>query len=193
MEPGAYCRPLVMFNTKIELHLRPSNYIYAEGNSNQKEEIMSEFISNPASIRQRKQQELILYQHRVHAVCTVQTFMHVFSGPMLYMFIKYYQLMGWKVIVYDRFGLYQKYLQELLSLPGVDYYPFTVYQLAQPSKYSTAYRASQGTDMKTFYKMEVNWGFSSKKLADTADQDADKTRTVPFKTKNGLGKIGFLS
>jgi hypothetical protein len=30
-----------------------------------------------------------------------------------------------RVIVYDRFGLHQVDVQSLLSLPGVDYYPFT--------------------------------------------------------------------
>jgi hypothetical protein len=27
--------------------------------------------------------------------------------------------------VYDRFGLHYEHVKELLSLPGVDYYPFT--------------------------------------------------------------------
>lgn len=34
--------------------------------------------------------------------------------------------------------------------------------------------------MKTFYKMEMNWGYKAKKLADTADQDMDKTRTYDY-------------
>ena len=39
-----------------------------------------------------------------------------------------------------------------------------VYQLTQPGKYNFAFAKRQGSDYKTFYKMEVNWGFSSKKV-----------------------------
>jgi len=53
-------------------------------------------------------------------------------------------------------------------------------QLAHPSKYNTDYLVKQGTELKSFYKMEVNWGYSSKKIADTPDQDADKTRTYDY-------------
>eukprot|EP00981_Chlorochromonas_danica_P013524 scaffold6421_cov251-Ochromonas_danica.AAC.18 len=196
MEPGYYCRPLADHVVQIELHLRPSNYgilstNYSNSNGNKAnggggsassvgEEIVSEFLSNPAAIRKKKQMTSLREQPRHHAVCTVQTFQHAFSGPMLYMFVAYYQKLGWHVIIYDRFGFHRPFLEDLLKLPGVDYYPFTVYQLAQTSKYNTKYRESQGTEMKTFYKMEVNWGFSSKKLADTADQDMDKTRTYDY-------------
>lgn len=38
----------------------------------------------------------------------------------------------------------------------------------------------QGTAFRTYYKMERNWGYSSKELADTADQDADKARTYDY-------------
>lgn len=44
---------------------------------------------------------------------------------MLFMFVSYYHRMGWRVIVYDRFGLHWQFIKELLSLPGFDYYPFT--------------------------------------------------------------------
>ena len=39
------------------------------------------------------------HQHRRHAVCTVQTFKNQFSGSMLYFFITYYQLMGWRYVI----------------------------------------------------------------------------------------------
>ena len=48
---------------------------------------------------------------------------------MLYLFVAYYQRMGWTVIVYDRFGLHRAYLEELLALPGVFYHPYTVLQV----------------------------------------------------------------
>ena len=34
--------------------------------------------------------------------------------------------------------------------------------------------------MKYFYKMEKNWGYAGSTIADTADQDADKTRTYDY-------------
>lgn len=73
-------------------------------------------------------------------------------------------MLYYRVIVYDRFGMHYEYVKELLDLPGVDYYPFTVYELAQPKKYNPEYLARQGTDLKSFYKLEVNWGYSSKKV-----------------------------
>jgi hypothetical protein len=68
------------------------------------------------------------------------------------------------VIIYDRFGSHYTFIQDLLHLPGIDYYPFTVYELAQPSKYNPQYLRKQGTDLKSFYKTEANWGYTSKKV-----------------------------
>lgn len=96
------------------------------------------------------------------------------------MFVAYYQLMGWRVIVYDRFGMHYDFIKELLHLPGFDYYPFTVYQLTEPSKYNAEYASKQECVLKSFYKMEVNWGYTARKIADTADQDGDKTRTYDY-------------
>lgn len=140
MEPGYFCRPLADHVVQIELHLRPSNFGILSVNhsashgskdngkgsaSNVAEEIVSEFLSNPAAIRKKKQMALLRQYPRHHAVCTVQTFQHAFSGPMLYMFVAYYQKLGWHVIIYDRFGFHRPFLEDLLKLPGVDYYPFT--------------------------------------------------------------------
>lgn len=192
MEKGSYCRPLAELPARVELHLRPSHYNESvEGSSLPadfkeraewwaKREIASEFNANPSALRRKAIKALATREGRPHAVCTVQTFKHNFSGPMLYFFIAYHQLMGWRVIVYDRFGVHREYVKDLLHLPGVDYYPFTAYQLVQPSKYNARYRDSMATTMRTFYKMEVNWGFTSAKLADTADQDMDKTRTYDY-------------
>jgi hypothetical protein len=103
MEQGYYCRPLSEFTNKIEVHLRPSQYtdpsIFDSSIDTSKlisDEIVSEFTSTPTAIRQRKNKVMMLDDHRTHAVCTVQTFMHTFSGPMLYMFVAYYQMMGWR-------------------------------------------------------------------------------------------------
>lgn len=69
-----------------------------------------------------------------------------------------------RVIIYDRFGAHHAFIQDLLHLPGIDYYPYTVYELAQPSKYNLQYLRKQGTDLKSFYKTEANWGYTSKKV-----------------------------
>jgi hypothetical protein len=130
-------------------------------------------------VRKQFIKELMAEDPRPHAVCTVQTFRNPQSGPLLYMFVVYYIKMGWTVIVYDRFGYHREFVEELLHWSGFHYHPYTVFQLAQPDKYNDAYARSQGFDMKTFYKMERNWGYKGK-LADTADQDQDKTKTYDF-------------
>ena len=57
------------------------------------------------------------------------------------------------VIVYDRFGLHREYLESILTSHGFYYHPFTVYQLAQPSKYNSEYAKRQGFGNKYYYKM----------------------------------------
>jgi hypothetical protein len=98
---------------------------------------------------------------------------------MMYAFAVYYQSLGWRVIIYDRFGLHKEHMQSLLHLPGIDYYEYTVLQLAMPSKYNQKYKEEQGRDRKFYYRMEKNWGYTGRQ-ADTADQDQDKTRTYDF-------------
>lgn len=139
-------------------------------------------LITPAAIRQHMaiQYQLIHKNLSLNAVCAVQTFRNPQSGPMLYLFVKFYIDMGWHVIVYDRFGYHLEFLEELLHEPGFHYHPYTIMQLAQPSKYNDTYAAMQGFDMKYFYKMEKNWGYVAKRQADTADQDQDKTRTYDY-------------
>lgn len=191
MQQGYYCRPLSEYSAMVEVHLRPTSYAYSyeefpsgkpklPAGKEAEQEVVGEVLSNPVEVRDMQRKALIRTDYRPHAVCTVQTFKNQFSGAMLFMFVKYYRMMGWRVIVYDRFGNHHDVLKPLLKLPGVDYYPFTLYQLAQPNKYNKAYAKEQGAELKSFYKMEVNWGYSSKKLADTADQDADKSRTYDY-------------
>ena len=116
---------------------------------------------------------------RPHAVCTVQTFRNIQSGPMLYLFVAYYQRMGWSVIVYDRFGMHKEFLLELLHLPGVFYHPYTLYQLALPSKYNQEFAKKQGVGYKVYYQIEKNWGYGGT-LTDVADHDGDKSRTYDW-------------
>eukprot|EP01036_Dinobryon_divergens_P032366 gene32366-41935_t len=181
MEQGYFCRPIADYPTELELHLRPSEFDPVSGRGGDPgRELLAELKTYPAAEREMKRRDLMLTDFRPHAVCTVQTFKNSQSGPMLFMFVSYYHRMGWRVIVYDRFGLHWQFIKELLSLPGFDYYPFTVFQLVHPSKYNKAYADQQDSSYKAFYKMEVNWGYKTKKIADTADQDGDKSRTYDY-------------
>jgi hypothetical protein len=125
-----------------------------------KNEKTAEFQSNPAAARMQLLKESEWYDPRPHAVCTVQTFANNQTGPMMYAFAAYYQLLGWRVVIYDRFGLHRDHMQPLLHLPGIDYYEYTVLQLAMPSKYNQQYKDLQGRDRKYYYRMEKNWGYS---------------------------------
>ena len=139
-------------------------------------------LITPTAVRQHlvTQYQQIHTNLSLNAVCAVQTFRNPQSGPMLFLFVKYYLEMGWHVIVYDRFGYHTEFLEELFHEPGFHYHDYTIMQIAQPSKYNDTYAASQGFDMKYFYKMEKNWGYVAKRQADTADQDQDKTRTYDY-------------
>jgi hypothetical protein len=48
-----------------------------------------------------------------------------------------------RVIIYDRFGYHREYLEGIMSSPGLSYYPYTVFTLANPVKYSDQYAANQ--------------------------------------------------
>ena len=189
MHPGLFCRPLSEQPVDVEVHLRPTAYTeVVEGtlidtNIKRQPELIAELKSSPAGERMvayRKMHRLKGLVYRPLAACTVQTFRNSQSGPMLYLFISYYQKMGWRVIVYDRFGAHHNEIKELLILPGVDYYPYTVFQLVHPAKYNKQYADAQGSEYKAFYKMEVNWGYKTKQIADTSDQDMDKSRTYDY-------------
>ena len=199
IQQGYFCRPIAEYPTEIELFLRPSSYELPLGSSNsslstiplpaspssrvdepEKGLLEAAFHANPQEVRSMAVHSMRAADYRPHAVCTVQTFRNSQTGAMLYMFVAYYQLLGWTVLVYDRFGLHSKELKPLLALPGVHYFSFTVFQLVQPGKYNLEYASRLDTDYKAFYKMEINWGYQTKKLADTADQDADKTRTYDY-------------
>ena len=85
--------------------------------------------------------------------------------------------MGWRVIIYDRFALHKEFLLDLIGMPGVDYHPYTMFELTNPTKYNEEFKKQQGTDRMYFYSMEKRWGFKGNAQADTADQDQDKTKT----------------
>jgi hypothetical protein len=202
MEPGYFCRNFADVPIKAELYLRPSNYnlvpndgqeflvlaqnstilndsIDVAAKNIENKQIVSDFVTAPTAARTQDIRLSEALDPRPHAICTVQTFRNAQSGPMLYAFIKYHIDLGWRVIVYDRFGLHKEYLKDLEGIDGLDYHPFTVLQMVNPTKYSTEYAASQGSERKVFYQMEKNWGYKGQK-ADTADQDQDKTKTYDY-------------
>lgn len=98
MGTGHYCRPLSEYPTEIEVHLFPSDHP-----DNIKEKVHPELIgdvrTNPTETRWLQIRDFMANkqdENRHHGVCTVQTFKNPFTGSMLYMFILYYQLMGWR-------------------------------------------------------------------------------------------------
>ena len=180
MEGGHFCRVLADHFVDVEVHLRPTDWIMPidDMSSDDKDEILADISTPPQAVRTLELSEHFkdVDDYRPFAVCTVQTFRNPHSGPMLYLFVDYYYRMGWRVIIYDRFGFHQEYLESFIGLSGIDYHPYTVFQLVNPNKYNDEFAKKQGFDLKYFYKMEKNWGYGGKE-ADTADQDADKTHT----------------
>lgn len=181
---GYYCRVLAEKVAKVSVILRPTDFNYNHVPSDhskidEEQKIVGEFVSRPAAERNIIFKKMVRSgEARSHAVCTVQTFRNQQSGPMLYLFAKYYQQMGWSVIIYDRFGNHMEFLKELFHLPGIFYHPYTAFQLTQPLKYNYKMYAGQSFANKFYYTMEKNWvkGYGNEK-ADTADQDMDKTRS----------------
>lgn len=161
-------------------------------------EIAALFSTSPQSDRSLKihhhmqeEQELTMKSEKTkslqfvssnHGVCTVQTFRNSLSGHFMYLFVVHYAVLGYKVIVYDRFGYHYDIIKSLLLLfpHSIFYHPYTVLQLVLPDKYNQQYMEGAGSDMKYYYKQEINKGHSSKRGADTSDQDSDKTKTYDY-------------
>lgn len=182
MQPGYYCRVLSDSIADLEINLRPTawkpppSYDVLDDPANEKAEIKGEFSTTPSAMRLQEIKEQQYLDPRPHAVCTVQTFRNAITGPMLWLFVEFYHRLGWRVIIYDRFGFHREFVEDFIGLPGVDYHPYTLFTLTQPSKYNEAYKNKTSFELKYFYKMEKNWGYKGT-AADTADQDADKTHT----------------
>lgn len=73
---------------------------------------------------------------QANVILTVQTFRNRMSGPSLYMFMKYYLTLGWKVIVYDRYGLHAREMGEFRDLPEVIYHENTFFETLFPSEFN---------------------------------------------------------
>lgn len=64
--------------------------------------------------------------------------------------------------MYDRFGFHKEFIEDLLTLPGFDYYPYTVFQLVNSQKYNENYAKKQGFGYKIYYSTEKNWNYGKK-------------------------------
>lgn len=182
ISPGKVCRPLSDFVVNVELSFTASKQkgpskIDSSDPVNTK--LIASFATNPASSRAVRVKES-QRSNRPHAVCAVQTFRNPQTGPMLYMFAAYWIRVGWKVIIYDRFGQHREFLESLLHHAGLDYHPYTVFQLAMPNIYSNEYLTQQSIDDKYFYKKEKVFAAYLGSQADTANQDHDKSRTYDY-------------
>jgi hypothetical protein len=182
---GYYCRVLAEESAAVEINLRPTSYkvplsIIGGGVQNKAEdlkEITSTMKTSPTEKRREIIKTLMKKEKRPHAVCAVQTFRNPQTGPMLFVFVMYYQRLGWSVIIYDRLGAHREYFKDLNDLPGVFYHPYTLYQLAEPGKFDKEYNKLQDNEFKVFYNYEKKAGYKGSLLKDTADHDGDKART----------------
>ena len=81
------------------------------------------------------------------AVITVQTFKNRFTGPMLYIFTRHYQRLGYAVIVFDRFAnhkdVFAENFHETKLMPRVHYYGYTMFEKMFPNIYNSSYNEIQ--------------------------------------------------
>lgn len=105
MEAGRYCNPIALRTVEGRLHLRASAHPGDQQSQSKSPseavtantEIIGDFFSNPAKDRAMAIETMKNDgRYRKHAVCTAMTFTNKFTGPMLYMFAAYYQILGWK-------------------------------------------------------------------------------------------------
>jgi hypothetical protein len=119
MQPGMFCRAMTDNPAEVEVILRPSDFKLQINHSfyvdTTKDELTTEIITSPLAERKQNIKEMNNVDPRPHAVCTVQTFKNAQTGPMLYLFAIFYYRLGWRVVIYDRFGLHREYLDNLIG------------------------------------------------------------------------------
>ena len=76
-------------------------------------------------------------------ICTVQTFSSPITGPNMYLFTKYHSMLGFTVLIYDRFASHYEYIKELIEPYGVIYNGYTPLELLQPYVYNREYIDTQ--------------------------------------------------
>lgn len=73
-----------------------------------------------------------------HSVCIVQTFRNYMTPMMLYLCLEYYLSLGWSIILFDRKGNHKEIIeQKFYKNSRILYYPFTIYELIYPERYSS--------------------------------------------------------
>jgi len=80
--PGYYCRILADYSVKVNIYLRPTDFVVPESlvRADVSDEISTEFITNPAAERDLVIKRISRDEDRPFAVCTVQTFRNGQSG-----------------------------------------------------------------------------------------------------------------
>jgi len=119
-------------------------------------------------------------QARYRAVCTVQTFYNELTGPMMYMFARFHLVLGWMVIVYDRFGMHEGFLRELMTHERFRYHPYTMLQLVLPDIYNDRYRNQQSNSGFLHYNNATARESSNPNIAkdnEEGNQNSDKRKT----------------
>jgi hypothetical protein len=110
----------------------------------------------------------------------VQTFQNKLTGSTLYLFARYWTLLGWRVIIYDRYGAHKKFLDPLLQTSAASllhYHPYTVFTQIFPVLYNTETLDTNSSEFKHYYDFEAAANGVTSKLVDTANIDSDKVKT----------------
>lgn len=116
MPEGAYCTPLAKYPTRIHLDIRASLAAFANSNVPL---IKADTHVLPYQLKSQQLREL--GHSRPHGVCIVQNFVNSYTSHMLFLAVSFWQLLGFTVIVYDRWGAHEGVLASLLKLRGVQY------------------------------------------------------------------------
>lgn len=183
------CLSLSTFATAMILVLEGSISSPEDKDSDLRVQSKLTTTSNPVQrARQLEASDLKLkYAYaRLRAVCAVQTFRSLQTGPSVFAFVQYYLLMGFSVVLYDRFGLHRKFIQSLLGESGFYYHPYIVRKLTQSQ--ADANKLMQSTENKFGFKhyhyMKVDSMknvVADEQQASHAEQDDDnKQRTYDY-------------
>mmetsp|Transcript_19819 Transcript_19819/g.28501 ORF Transcript_19819/g.28501 Transcript_19819/m.28501 type:complete len:499 (-) Transcript_19819:50-1546(-) len=136
-----------------------------------------------------------------NAVITVQTFRNRISGPMLYMFIKYYTNLGWPVIIYDRYGLHADFVKDFVDSVDVIYHPYTLFESVFPHDFNRSAVNVDDTDFKYWHffsaflnetKVNIDIVHSYMKRDDMLNQDDDKRATLNHASQQYMGLVQSL-
>jgi hypothetical protein len=136
------------------------------------------------------------------AVCTVQVFHNALSGPRMFFFAQYYLLIGWNVIIYDRYGIHRSYLTEFINHPRLFYHPYTVLQLLFPNIYNSNSSDAkvmtpcfvyafdvfvQVDDVKYYFTRDSQGMGTVMSTIQTSNQNSDKQKTYDLATMHFSG------